>query len=168
MTTVVDTLYLAWTTVNEDKKVSFRTDAQIKSHSDAEADGDDESSDGMSSRSRESTSMDHSSRETSPEVSARRKGGRSPAVSILKKQSQPAADDMASTSDASTKKMSAPKVKKGVRLGGIQSPTTGDGAGGSEVFSTSTPRGKGTGGVIKFMNNNPYTSNPVSDDESEV
>ncbi|GFR74762.1 clathrin heavy chain linker domain-containing protein 1-like [Elysia marginata] len=172
MTTVVDTLYLAWATVYEDKKVSFSSEIQSKGDSNAQAqdDGDDEndSSDGMSSRSRGSTSMDHSSRETSPEVSMRHKGNKSPAASILKKQSQPPEDDAASSSPNNA---SATKVKKGVRLGGIQSPTTASAndAENAESFSTSTPRAKGKGGnVIKFMNNDPYTSNPESDDESQA
>ena len=171
MITVVDTLYLAWATVYEDKKVSFTTNI----HSDAEANKEDncedDSSDGMSSRSRESTSMDHSSRETSPEVSMRHKVDKSPAASILKKQSYFLVDDTADpkSNDVSTQKASTSKVKKGVRLCGIQSPTAADDAGSSEIFSTSTPRTKGRGGgVIKFMNNDPYTSNPESCDESEV
>ncbi|GFO07338.1 clathrin heavy chain linker domain-containing protein 1-like [Plakobranchus ocellatus] len=175
MSTVVDTLFLAWAAVHEDRKVSFSANVLTKSDSDADdpkdgEDAGDESSDGMSSRSRESTSMDHSSRETSPEVSMRFKANKSPVGSILKRQKSTGAEDMVRSSEVSPQKVSTPRAKKGVRMGGIEGPTLAtDGGASNEIIGSSTPRvtGKKTGG-IKFMNNDPYTSNPESADESEA
>ena len=159
MTAVKEIMMKAWHTANEEKKgVSFSQDVQLKSDSDN--DNGRASSCGMSSRSFGSTSFDRSSRESSPEALPRK----SPKGSILKKRVPLVDREEDSSVENTPRKLQKPR-KKSVKMAGFKSPPPN-----VEEVETSVQEEGGLSkeGGIRFMNNDPYTSNPESAGESEA
>ena len=116
MITVKEIMIKAWNAASKEKKIkkgiSFSQNVQIKSDSENDADGDDESSCGMSSRPC-STSSDRSPRESSPDGPAMAK--KTPKGSILKKK-LPSTRFQEDSSAENTPRRSPPPRRKGARF----------------------------------------------------
>lgn len=170
LTTVLDIISRAWSIVQEDRKtVSFSV--EIQTPSDSENDNEDDlSTCELSSRSRESTSFDHSSREMSPDVPVHQK---SPRLSILKKRSQISSTRLTGSSETPRKSLSPSQKKKMAHINELKSSPSGASrdVNESEFLRDSLepkhPVSKGWSG-IRFMDNDPYTSNPESVEDSDA